>query len=87
MACGTSWHAGLVGKFLIEKLARLSVEVDIASEFRYRQPLVNERTLTVVISQSGETADTLAALRESHERGGKVVAICQCGRIIHRPGK
>ncbi len=76
VACGTSWHAGLVGKFLIEKLARLSVEVDIASEFRYRQPLVNERTLTVVISQSGETADTLAALRESHERGGKVVAIC-----------
>jgi len=76
VACGTSWHAGLVGKFLIEKLARLSVEVDIASEFRYRQPLVNERTLTLVISQSGETADTLAALRESHERGGKVVAIC-----------
>jgi len=76
VACGTSWHAGLVGKFLIEKLARLSVEVDIASEFRYRQPLVSEKTLTLVISQSGETADTLAALRESHERGGKVVAIC-----------
>ena len=76
VACGTSWHAALVGKFLIEKLARLSVEVDIASEFRYRQPLVDERTLTVVISQSGETADTLAALREAHQRGGKVVAIC-----------
>jgi glucosamine--fructose-6-phosphate aminotransferase (isomerizing) len=76
VACGTSWHAGLVGKFLIEKLARLSVEVDIASEFRYRQPLVNEKTLTLVISQSGETADTLAALREAHERGGKVISIC-----------
>ena len=76
VACGTSWHAGLVGKFLIEKLARVSVEVDIASEFRYRDPLVTERTLTVLISQSGETADTLAALRESRGKGGKVVAIC-----------
>lgn len=76
VACGTSWHAGLVGKFLIEKLARVSVEVDIASEFRYRDPLVNERTLTVLISQSGETADTLAALREARGKGGKVVAIC-----------
>ncbi len=76
VACGTSWHAGLVGKFLIEKLARVPVEVDIASEFRYRDPLVGARTLTVVISQSGETADTLAALREAHGKGGKVVAIC-----------
>ena len=76
VACGTSWHAGLVGKFLIEKLARVSVEVDIASEFRYRDPLVTERTLTVLISQSGETADTLAALREARGKGGKVVAIC-----------
>ncbi|MDY0190836.1 MAG: glutamine--fructose-6-phosphate transaminase (isomerizing) [Desulfuromonas sp.] len=76
VACGTSWHAALVGKFLIEKYARIPVEVDIASEFRYRQPLVSDKTLTLVISQSGETADTLAALREAHERGGKVVAIC-----------
>jgi glutamine---fructose-6-phosphate transaminase (isomerizing) len=76
VACGTSWHAGLVGKFLIEKLARLSVEVDIASEFRYRDPLVTPNTLTVLISQSGETADTLAALREARGKGGKVVAIC-----------
>jgi glucosamine--fructose-6-phosphate aminotransferase (isomerizing) len=76
VACGTSWHAGLVGKFLLEKQARVPVEVDIASEFRYRDPLVNARTLTLVISQSGETADTLAALREARGKGGKVVAIC-----------
>ncbi|NJC87455.1 MAG: glutamine--fructose-6-phosphate transaminase (isomerizing) [Desulfuromonas sp.] len=76
VACGTSWHAALVGKFLLEKHARVPVEVDIASEFRYRDPLVNARTLTVVISQSGETADTLAALREAHGKGGKVVAVC-----------
>ena len=76
VACGTSWHAALVGKFLIEKHVRIPVEVDIASEFRYRQPLVTDRTLTLVISQSGETADTLAALREAHQRGGKVIAIC-----------
>ena len=76
VACGTSWHAGLVGKFLLEKYVRLPVEVDIASEFRYRDPLVTARTLTVVISQSGETADTLAALREAHAKGGKVAAIC-----------
>ncbi len=76
VACGTSWHAALVGKFMLESFARLPVEVDIASEFRYRSPLVNQRTLTVVISQSGETADTLAALREAHRLGGKVLAVC-----------
>ncbi|MBN2644550.1 MAG: glutamine--fructose-6-phosphate transaminase (isomerizing) [Desulfuromonadaceae bacterium] len=76
VACGTSWHAALVGKFLIEKHARIPVEVDIASEFRYRQPLVNDRTLTLLISQSGETADTLAALREARGRQGKTLAIC-----------
>jgi glucosamine--fructose-6-phosphate aminotransferase (isomerizing) len=76
VACGTSWHASLVGKFLIEKLARIPVEVDIASEFRYRDPIVDERTLTVLVSQSGETADTLAALREAKGRNGKAVAIC-----------
>jgi glucosamine--fructose-6-phosphate aminotransferase (isomerizing) len=76
VACGTSWHAALVGKFLIEKLARITVEVDIASEFRYRDPIVTPRTLTVLISQSGETADTLAALREARGKGSKAVAIC-----------
>jgi glucosamine--fructose-6-phosphate aminotransferase (isomerizing) len=76
VACGTSWHAALVGKFLLEKHARIPVEVDIASEFRYRDPLVTAKTLTLVISQSGETADTLAALRETHGKGGKVLAIC-----------
>jgi glutamine---fructose-6-phosphate transaminase (isomerizing) len=76
VACGTSWHAGLVGKFLIEKLTRVPVEIDIASEFRYRDPIVTPRTLTVLISQSGETADTLAALREAKGKGGRTVAIC-----------
>jgi glucosamine--fructose-6-phosphate aminotransferase (isomerizing) len=76
VACGTSWHAALVGKFLLEKHARIPVEVDIASEFRYRDPLVTAKTLTLVISQSGETADTLAALQETHDKGGKVLAIC-----------
>ena len=76
VACGTSWHAALVGKFLLEKHARIPVEVDIASEFRYRDPLVNAKTLTLLISQSGETADTLAALREAHGKAGKVLAIC-----------
>ncbi|PLX85607.1 MAG: glutamine--fructose-6-phosphate transaminase (isomerizing) [Desulfuromonas sp.] len=76
VACGTSWHAALVGKFLIEKLARVPVEVDIASEFRYRDPIVDASSLTVVISQSGETADTLAAMREARGKGGRAVAIC-----------
>jgi glucosamine--fructose-6-phosphate aminotransferase (isomerizing) len=76
LACGTSWHAGLVGKFLIEELARLPVEVDYSSEFRYRSPLVNEKTLAVAITQSGETADTLGALREARRRGARSIAIC-----------
>jgi glucosamine--fructose-6-phosphate aminotransferase (isomerizing) len=76
VACGTSWHAGLVGKFYIEKLARIPVEIDIASEFRYRDPIITDKSLTVLISQSGETADTLAALREAKEKGGKAVCIC-----------
>nr|NIS39772.1 glutamine--fructose-6-phosphate transaminase (isomerizing) [Desulfuromonadales bacterium] len=76
VACGTSWHAALIGKFMVEKLVRVPVEVDIASEFRYRDPIVDERTLTLLISQSGETADTLAALREARGKGGKTVAIC-----------
>lgn len=76
VACGTSWHAGLVGKFMIEGLARLPVEVDIASEFRYRRPVVDNKTLLIPISQSGETADTLAATRLGRELGARVVAIC-----------
>jgi len=76
VACGTSWHAALVGKFLIEEHCRIPVEVDIASEFRYRKPIVNDRTLMILISQSGETADTLAALREGKSRGALNVAVC-----------
>src|SRR5262249_59361399 len=76
VACGTSWHAALVGKYLVEALARLPVEVDVASEFRYRKPVVDGRVLTVPISQSGETADTLAALREARGLGSRGVAIC-----------
>jgi glutamine---fructose-6-phosphate transaminase (isomerizing) len=75
-ACGTSWHAGLAGKYMIEQLARISVDVDYASEFRYRDPVMDENTLLLVISQSGETADTIAALREAKEIGAKVLAIC-----------
>ncbi len=76
IACGTSWHAALVGKFYIEGLCRIPVEVDIASEFRYRNPVIDESTLAIVISQSGETADTLAALREAKKRGAMNMAIC-----------
>ncbi|MDD2234294.1 MAG: glutamine--fructose-6-phosphate transaminase (isomerizing) [Desulfitobacteriaceae bacterium] len=75
VACGTAWHAGLVGKTLIERWARIPVEVDIASEFRYRSPLIDEHTLVVVISQSGETADTLAALREARRLSARVIAV------------
>jgi glucosamine--fructose-6-phosphate aminotransferase (isomerizing) len=76
VACGTSWHAGLIGKYLIEGLAKLPVEVDYGSEYRYRNPIVGKKTLAVVITQSGETADTLAALREAKARGAKSIAIC-----------
>ena len=76
VACGTSWHAALVGKFMIEQLARVPVEVDYGSEFRYRDPILSERDLTILISQSGETADTLAAQREVKQKGGKTIAIC-----------
>lgn len=75
VACGTAYHAGLVGKYVIEKLARIPVEVDIASEFRYRNPIIDENTLMIVISQSGETADTLAALREAKVKGARVIAV------------
>lgn len=76
IACGTSLHAGLVGKFLFEKLTRLPTEVDYGSEFRYRDPIITKETLYVVISQSGETADTLAALREAKSKGASSIAIC-----------
>jgi len=76
VACGTSWHAALVAKYWIEKYAEIPVEVDIASEFRYRKLLVNERVLTVAISQSGETADTLAGIRRAAELGSKVITVC-----------
>jgi glucosamine--fructose-6-phosphate aminotransferase (isomerizing) len=76
VACGTSWHSSLVGKYLIEEFARIPVEVDIASEFRYRNPLVSGRTLFISITQSGETADTLAAMREAKRLGAKTLTIC-----------
>jgi glutamine---fructose-6-phosphate transaminase (isomerizing) len=76
IACGTSWHAGLVGKYLIESLAQLPVEVDYGSEYRYRNPIIGPHELAVVISQSGETADTLAALREAKRKGASSIAIC-----------
>ena len=85
VACGTSWHAGLAGKFMIERLARLPVEVDYGSEFRYRDPIISEKTLTVCISQSGETADTLAAQREAKHKGSPSLAICNVkGSMITR---
>ncbi|CAN5874067.1 glutamine--fructose-6-phosphate transaminase (isomerizing) [soil metagenome] len=84
-ACGTSWHAGLAGRYMIEQLARIPVDVDYASEFRYRDPVMDENTLLLVISQSGETADTIAALREAKELGAKVLAICNVqGSMIVR---
>src|SRR5687767_11284479 len=76
VACGTSWHAGLVGKYLIEALAQVPVEVDYGSEYRYRNPIISKNELAVVITQSGETADTLAALRESKRKGASSIAIC-----------
>src|SRR5689334_9664474 len=76
LACGTSWHAGLIGKFMIERLARVHVDVDYGSEYRYRHPIVSKNTLAVVITQSGETADTLAALREAKHAGAASIAVC-----------
>jgi glucosamine--fructose-6-phosphate aminotransferase (isomerizing) len=93
-ACGTSWHAGLIGEYMLEEFARIPVEVEYASEFRYRDPLVDPSTVVVVISQSGETADTLAAMREAQQKGAKAVGICNvvgstiaresdCGTYVH----
>jgi glucosamine--fructose-6-phosphate aminotransferase (isomerizing) len=75
-ACGTSWHAALIGEYMIEDMARVPVEVEYASEFRYRAPIINDGTLVFVISQSGETADTLAALREAKRNGATALGIC-----------
>ncbi|MFZ0211547.1 MAG: glutamine--fructose-6-phosphate transaminase (isomerizing) [Candidatus Acidiferrales bacterium] len=96
VACGTSWHAGLAGKFMIEKLAQVPVEVDYGSEFRYRDPIIDQRNLVIVISQSGETADTLAAQREARQKHAKTLAICNvvgsmitreaCGTILTHAG-
>ncbi len=85
VACGTSWHAGQAGKFMIESLARIPVEVDYASEWRYRDPIVSPGTITIVISQSGETADTIAAQREAKTKGSQTLAICNVvGSMITR---
>ncbi len=85
VACGTSWHAALAGKFMIERLARLQVEVDYGSEFRYRDPILDSKTLTICVSQSGETADTLAAQREAKSKGSPTLAICNVmGSMITR---
>ena len=84
-ACGTSWHAAQAGKFMIERLARIPVEVDYASEWRYRDPIIPADTLTMLISQSGETADTIAAQREAKAKGSKTIAICNVvGSMITR---
>jgi glucosamine--fructose-6-phosphate aminotransferase (isomerizing) len=84
-ACGTSWHAGIAGKYMLEELARVPVEVDYASEFRYRNPVLRDTDLLIVISQSGETADTIAAMREAKASGCKVLAICNVqGSMITR---
>jgi glucosamine--fructose-6-phosphate aminotransferase (isomerizing) len=85
VACGTSWHAGLAGKFMLERLARIPTEVDYGSEFRYRNPILDKKTLTICISQSGETADTLAAQREAKQKGSATLAICNVmGSMITR---
>jgi glucosamine--fructose-6-phosphate aminotransferase (isomerizing) len=75
-ACGTSWHAALIGEYMLEELVRIPVEVEYASEFRYRDPILNGDSVVIVISQSGETADTLAALHEAHQKGAKVFGVC-----------
>lgn len=94
VACGTSWHAGLVAEYMLEELARIPVEVEYASEFRYRNPVIEEGTVVIAISQSGETADTLAAMREARHKGAKLLSICNvvgstiareadCGIYLH----
>ena len=85
VACGTSWHAGLAGKFLLEEMARIPADVDYGSEFRYRNPILNSRSLVIAISQSGETADTLAAVREARAKGARILSICNVvGSMLSR---
>ena len=86
VACGTSWHAGLVGKYLFEEMVRRPIQVDIGSEFRYREPMIQKGDVFIAISQSGETADTLAAAREAKRRGARVLAIVNVGREYLIPG-
>jgi glutamine---fructose-6-phosphate transaminase (isomerizing) len=76
VACGTSWHSGLVGKFLLESAGRIPVEVDYGSEYRYREPIIDERTLVIGVTQSGETADTIAGMQEAKRKGAKLISIC-----------
>ncbi|MDP2981435.1 MAG: glutamine--fructose-6-phosphate transaminase (isomerizing) [Candidatus Omnitrophota bacterium] len=76
IACGTAYHAGLVGKYVLEKFTRIPVSIDVSSEFRYRDPIVNKNTLAIAISQSGETADTLAAVKEAKQKGAKILSVC-----------
>jgi len=85
IACGTSLHAAMAGKYMLEELARIPVEIDYASEFRYRDPIIDDKTLMIAISQSGETADTLAAVRESKDKGAKILSICNAqGSMLTR---
>src|SRR5216684_5381075 len=76
VACGTSWHSALVGKFLLEEAARIPIEVDYGSEYRYRNPIIDENTLVIGVTQSGETADTIAGMQEAKRRGAKLITIC-----------
>ena len=76
IACGSAYHAGVTGKYVIEELSRIPVEVDLASEFRYRNPILEDNTLAIIISQSGETADTLAAMREAKRKGVRTLEMC-----------
>ena len=76
VACGTSWHAGLIGKFLLEEAARIPIEVDYGSEYRYRNPIIDDSTLVIGVTQSGETADTIAGMQEAKKRGAKLITIC-----------
>ena len=84
VACGSAYHTGVTNKYIFEGLARIPVEVDVASEFRYRDPILEKGTLVVIISQSGETADTLAALRLAKERGIMSTWHCKCSRKLDR---
>ena len=85
VACGTSWHAGLVAEYIIEELCRIPVEVEYASEFRYRNPIIHKGDVIIAISQSGETADTLVAIEKAKEQGRFYFWNCKCCRLIYCP--